>query len=112
MYITGMLRIARIDTLGLLHHVMIRGIERRKIFMDILSESEEQFSWKCKLKSLGYVFEKVVERVSILFQMKKDYTGDILWEQARTSPVSIAYVFFGFTPRARSEWACIPRLFN
>ena len=29
-----MLRIARIDTPGLLHHVMIRGIERRKIFND------------------------------------------------------------------------------
>ena len=25
-------RIARLDTPGLLHHVMIRGIERRKIF--------------------------------------------------------------------------------
>ena len=27
-------RIARLDTPGLLHHVMIRGIERRKIFKD------------------------------------------------------------------------------
>ncbi|RJP58939.1 MAG: transposase, partial [Deltaproteobacteria bacterium] len=27
-------RIARLDTPGLLHHVMIRGIERRKIFTD------------------------------------------------------------------------------
>ena len=27
-------RIARLDTPGLLHHVMIRGIERRKIFND------------------------------------------------------------------------------
>ncbi len=31
---TSMPRIARIDTPGLLHHVMIRGIERRKIFND------------------------------------------------------------------------------
>jgi len=31
---TAMPRIARIDTPGLLHHVMIRGIERRKIFND------------------------------------------------------------------------------
>ncbi len=31
---TAMLRIARIDTPGLLHHVMTRGIERRKIFND------------------------------------------------------------------------------
>jgi len=27
-------RVARLDTPGLLHHVMIRGIERRKIFRD------------------------------------------------------------------------------
>jgi REP element-mobilizing transposase RayT len=27
-------RLSRLDTLGLLHHVMIRGIERRKIFRD------------------------------------------------------------------------------
>ena len=32
--ITGMPRIARLDTPGLLHHVMIRGIEGRKIFND------------------------------------------------------------------------------
>ena len=40
---------------------------------DVLSESEEQFSRKYKLKSLGYDFEKVVERVSILFQVDKEY---------------------------------------
>ena len=40
---------------------------------DILSESEEQFSRKYRLKSLGYDFEKVVERISILFQVEKDY---------------------------------------
>ncbi len=32
---TSMPRIARLDTPGLLHHVMIRGIERRKIFKTI-----------------------------------------------------------------------------
>jgi hypothetical protein len=40
---------------------------------EVLSESEEQFSRKYKLKSLGYDFEKVVERISILFHVKKDY---------------------------------------
>ena len=40
---------------------------------DVLSESEEQFSRKYKLKSLGYDFDKVVERVSMLFQVEKDY---------------------------------------
>ena len=27
-------RVARLDTLGLLHHVMIRGTKRRRIFND------------------------------------------------------------------------------
>jgi putative transposase len=40
---------------------------------DVLLESEEQFSRKYKLKSMGYDFEKVVERVSELFQVEKDY---------------------------------------
>jgi putative transposase len=29
-----MLRVARLDTPGLFHHIMIRGIERRRIFND------------------------------------------------------------------------------
>jgi len=40
---------------------------------DVLSESEEQFSRKYKLKSLGYTFEKVVERIATLLQVEKDY---------------------------------------
>jgi putative transposase len=40
---------------------------------DILSESEKQFSRKYKLKNLGFNYEKVVERVAILFQVEKDY---------------------------------------
>ena len=40
---------------------------------DVLSESEEQFSRKYKIKSMGYDFEKVVERISILFHVEKDY---------------------------------------
>jgi hypothetical protein len=39
----------------------------------VLCESEGQFSRKYKLKSLGYDFEKVVERISILFQVEKEY---------------------------------------
>ncbi len=34
-------RTARLDTPGLLHHVMIRGIERRKIFRD--DKDREEF---------------------------------------------------------------------
>ena len=40
---------------------------------DVLSESEDQFSRKYKLKNLGYDFEKVIERVCKLFQLEKDY---------------------------------------
>jgi hypothetical protein len=40
---------------------------------DVLSESEKQFSRKYRLKSLGYDFEKVLERVSKLFQLEKEY---------------------------------------
>lgn len=40
---------------------------------DVLSESEDQFSRKYKLKNLGYDFEKVIERVCELFQLEKDY---------------------------------------
>ena len=40
---------------------------------DVLSESEEQFSRKYKLKSLGYDFGKALERVSTLFELEKEY---------------------------------------
>ena len=41
--------------------------------MDVLSESEERFSRKYWLKSRGFNFEKVAERVSSLFDLEKDY---------------------------------------
>ena len=40
---------------------------------EILSESEKQFARKYRLKSLGYDFEKVIERVSEILQLEKDY---------------------------------------
>ena len=40
---------------------------------DVLSESEKEFSRKYRLRSLGYDFEKVVERVSTLFELEKEY---------------------------------------
>ena len=40
---------------------------------DVLSESEENFTRKYKLKSRGFNFEKVVDRVSFLFRLEKDY---------------------------------------
>jgi len=41
--------------------------------LGVLSESEEKFARKQRLKSLGYDFEKVLERVSSLFDLEKDY---------------------------------------
>jgi len=41
--------------------------------IDVLSESEEQFSRKYKLKRLGYTFEKVTEKVCEIFKLEKEY---------------------------------------
>jgi chromosomal replication initiation ATPase DnaA len=41
--------------------------------MNVLSESEENFSRKYQLKSRGYNIEKVAERVCSLFDLEKDY---------------------------------------
>jgi len=40
---------------------------------EILSESEKEFSRKYRLKSPGYDFERVSERVSDIFQLNKEY---------------------------------------
>ncbi|EFK06307.1 conserved hypothetical protein [delta proteobacterium NaphS2] len=40
---------------------------------EVLSESEKDFSRKYRLKRLGYDFEKVVNRVSELFRLDKEY---------------------------------------
>ena len=41
--------------------------------MEVLSESEENLTQKYKLKSLGFNFEKVLERVSFIFELDEDY---------------------------------------
>jgi len=40
---------------------------------EVLSESEKEFSRKYRLKSLGYDFERVSERVSDIFHLNKEY---------------------------------------
>jgi len=40
---------------------------------EVLSESERQFSRKYRLKGLGYDFEKVLEAVSAVFGLEKEY---------------------------------------
>jgi hypothetical protein len=39
----------------------------------VLFESEEKYTQKYRLKSRGYDFEKVIQRVSLLFQLEKSY---------------------------------------
>jgi len=41
--------------------------------LDVLSESEDAFSRKYNLRSKGYDFDRVVDRVSKLFKVEKDY---------------------------------------
>ena len=41
--------------------------------IDVLSEAEENFSRKYRLKSRGFNFETVAERVSSIFDLEKDY---------------------------------------
>jgi putative transposase len=41
--------------------------------MDVLSESEEDFSRKYRMKARGFGFEKVAERVSSISHLEKDY---------------------------------------
>ena len=98
---TAMLRIARIDTPGLLHHIMIRGIERRKIFND--DKDRENF----------------IERLSILLPANQDPTLRlVIFIESRPFSVKkrprrycspyaqIAYrlcgIFFNITPAAVS----------
>ena len=51
-------RVARLDTHGLLHHAMIRGIERRRIFND--NEDRENF-----IVDLGMSMVDVARRLDI-----------------------------------------------
>ena len=71
-------RIARLDTPGLLHHIIIRGIERRKIFDDDKDR------------------EDLIERLSILLPKTKTkcYAWSFLSNHAhfllRSGPAGIA----------------------
>ena len=70
-------RKARIDAPGALHHIIVRGIERRRIFssderilgdgdftQSVLDEAKERIEDRYRLQTLGYDLEKVTIRVS------------------------------------------------
>jgi hypothetical protein len=49
-------------------------VGREQFFVqDVLSESEENLTRKYKLKRQGLGFEKVLDEVSSIFQLEKDY---------------------------------------
>ena len=48
-----------------------RILGESEFVIDVLSESERQFSRKYRLRNQGYDFERVLERVSTLFQLEK-----------------------------------------
>jgi putative transposase len=50
-----------------------RILGESEFVLNVLSDSEGNLSRKYKLKSMGFTFEKVVERVSSLFHVDKDY---------------------------------------
>ncbi len=66
-------RKARIDTPGALHHIIVRGIERRRIFYDDLDR--ENLECQYELKSKGYGFDWLVGRVALLLNLEP---GDIV----------------------------------
>jgi len=41
--------------------------------LNVLAESEEKFERKYRLRSLGYDYERILEKVSSLFDLEKDY---------------------------------------
>ena len=61
-------RKARIDTPGALHHIIVRGIERRRIFYDDLDRGNF-------IERFGIVLTWLVERVALLMDLDP---GDIL----------------------------------
>ncbi|HOP14017.1 MAG TPA: hypothetical protein PLH09_08575 [Lentimicrobium sp.] len=78
--------------------------------MDVLSESEERFSRKYLLKSRGYNFEKVAERVSSLFDLEKDYIIGRGRQRDRVRPRDILCYWIPY-PAAlvgNDEEDCIP----
>jgi len=59
--------------------------------MDVLSESEERFSRKLRLRSGGYNFEKILERVSLLFHLEKDYIAGRGRQNDRVSVIGLRW---------------------
>ncbi|MDQ1334284.1 MAG: hypothetical protein QG552_1234 [Thermodesulfobacteriota bacterium] len=59
--------------------------------MGVLSESEENFSWKYRLKSRGLNFEKVVQKVASLFHVEEAYLIGKGRQKDRVGPRDLLY---------------------
>ena len=74
-------RQSRIDAPGALHHIIVRGIERRKIFIDDQDRHDfinrlENIPHRCiknMVKAQGVDLDYVVDRVARIFEMKSEH---------------------------------------
>ena len=65
-------RLARLDTPGVLHHIIIRGIERRLIFEDDENRGDEKLNRRYELKSRGYDLREVEKRVMEVLGVERE----------------------------------------
>ena len=79
-------RKARIDAAGALHHIIVRGIERRKIFWDnadrdsfvnrlgkmLIETHTDCFAWAMIYRAYGYDIDWLVGRVATLLSVDQD----------------------------------------
>ena len=50
-----------------------RILGESEFVQDVLSEAKEKFTRKYKLKSMGFDFEMILDKVSSILQLEKDY---------------------------------------
>ena len=72
-------RFARLDAPGVLHHIMIKGIERRNMMSDarilgdsefvesVLSEANETYERRYEMKRRGYDLDRIAKRVGEIY---------------------------------------------
>ena len=77
-------RLTRLGASGVLHHIIVRGIDRRRInsqpwwlgdsdfVTSILAEANEKLNRFYELQSQGYTIERVEKRVMGIFGVAKD----------------------------------------
>ena len=79
-------RKARIDAVGALHHIIVRGIERRKIFIkgderilgdgdfvkEVLESCRQQLERRYQYLAQGHDFDWLVGQVAILLSLDKE----------------------------------------